>query len=395
LTKFSRLLAAGVALALALAPGSLAESSGGRPERLAPQRLAPTVVSVEFDHAFTDQLPAIALANRLGMKLTVFAMSGRLGHPGYMTTPQLLGVQSAGNEVGGHTIDHPDLPLLSAQAQRHEICDDRAALLADGLRVTDFAYPYGDFAPATPRIVRECGYESARTAGGLAAASGCGGPCQGPAAETIPPAHPFETRSANSVLSSTSLATIERYVTAAQHAGGGWVQIVFHYVCADCDLYSVDPQTLATFFEWLAKQRSVGTKEETVYEVLTTPFRPGVLAVSAGHRTVRLRPVKRCPATPVRTSCTVSASGRVAVLRVASGQRLFLRTDSEAESLRFEMHGVVRRAKRVGGDETARLLWRLFVPARPKRGLGMISVREALGSATYTLRLDPLRAGTT
>jgi hypothetical protein len=41
------------------------------------------------------------------------------------------------------------------------------------------------------------------------------------------------------------------------------------------------------------------------------------------------------------------------------------------------------------------LLWRLFVPARPKRGLGMISVREALGSATYTLRLDPLRAGTT
>jgi hypothetical protein len=83
------------------------------------------------------------------------------------------------------------------------------------------------------------------------------------------------------------------------------------------------------------------------------------------------------------------------VLRVASGQRLFLRTDSEAESLRFEMHGVVRRAKRVGGDETARLLWRLFVPARPKRGLGMISVREALGSATYTLRLDPLRAGTT
>ena len=351
---------------------------------------ARTIVSLEFDHAFTDQLPAIALANSLGMKVTVFAMSGRLGLPGYMTASQLLGVQAAGNEIGGHTIDHPDLAQLSAGAQRHEICDDRTALAADGLTVTDFAYPYGDFGPLTPEIVRACGYESARAAGGLRAPSGCGGPCRGPAAETIPPAHPFDTLSANSVLSSTSLSAIEGYVIAARKAGGGWVQIVFHYVCAACDPYSVSPQTLAAFFEWLSRQRSAETTEETVHEVLTTPFRPGILAVSSGHRTLRLRPVKICPATPVGATCSVAARGRVPSLPVTAGSRLLLRTATLARSIRLDMDHEHAWARRRAGEPSARsLVWWLTVPAQLARGRATISMREPLGVATYALRVDP------
>jgi peptidoglycan/xylan/chitin deacetylase (PgdA/CDA1 family) len=362
--RLNRLLVVGVAGAVMFAPGL----AGAAKHSHAP---APTIVSLEFDHAFTNQLPAIALANSLGMKVTVFAMSGRVGRPGYITSSQLLAVQAAGNEIGGHTIDHPDLALLSAPAQRHEICDDRAALEADGLTVTDFSYPYGYYGPATPGIVRGCGYESARTAGGLAAPSGCGGPCQGPRAETIPPAHPFATRSANSVLATTSLATIEHYVTAAQRSGGGWVQIVFHYICAGCDPYSIDPQTLSKFFEWLVKQRSFGTTEKTVHEVLTTPFRPGTLRVSAGRATVRLRPVKTCPATPVGTPCTTSPTRRAAAVRMAV---LRLRTTTRAIALHVDTGSAHRIRPR---------LWRVIVPA----GLRTITVRERLGSATYRLRL--------
>jgi peptidoglycan/xylan/chitin deacetylase (PgdA/CDA1 family) len=374
--RLSRLLVAGVAVAVAFAP---AFDGAARARLHAPAR---TIVSLEFDHAFTDQFPAITLANGMGMKVTVFAMSGRIGRPGYMTTSQLLAVQAAGNEIGGHTIDHPDLAQLSAQAQRHEICDDRTALEADGLAVTDFSYPYGYFGAATPGIVRGCGYESARTAGGLAAGSGCGGPCHGPPAETIPPAHPFATRSANSVLATTSLATLERYVTAAQHSSGGWVQIVFHYVCGGCDPYSIDPQTLAKFLEWLSGQRSIGTTEETVHEVLTTPFRPGMLRVSAGRMALQLRPVKTCPATPVGTPCTERAARHLAVGRVPAGSRLFLRTSERAKSLEL---AVGRRAFR--GNRVRPLLWRIGVPPALRRQVVTITVGEPLGSATYRLRL--------
>jgi peptidoglycan/xylan/chitin deacetylase (PgdA/CDA1 family) len=91
----------------------------------------PTIVSVEFDHAFSDQQAAVQLANSHGIKVTVFAMSGRIGLPGYMTAAQLRQLQAQGNEIGGHTINHEDLSQLSVAAQRWEICDDRIALEAD------------------------------------------------------------------------------------------------------------------------------------------------------------------------------------------------------------------------------------------------------------------------
>jgi hypothetical protein len=227
-----------------------------------------TVVSLEFDHAFTDQQPAIELANSLGMKVTVFAMSGRLGETTYMTAAQLLQVQAAGNEIGGHTINHEDLSELSPAAQRHEICADRWALEADGLDVTDFAYPYGHYDAATPGIVRSCGYLSARGAGGLESQGGCYGPC--PPVESIPPADRWVTRTVDSVLVTTSLRTIEGYVTRAQRVGGGWVQIVFHYVCDRCDEYSITPQALSDFLHWLARDPDA-TRIETVRQVIATP----------------------------------------------------------------------------------------------------------------------------
>jgi hypothetical protein len=231
-----------------------------------------TVVSLEFDHAFTDQLPAIGVANGLGMKVTVFAMSGRLGLPGYLSAAQLVALQASGNEIGGHTVDHEDLSQLPPAAQRQAICADRTALEADGLDVTDFAYPFGHFNAATPGIVRTCGYQSARGVGGLAT-PGCRILCFGPGAESIPPASPFDTRTDDSVLEMTRLATIERYVMQSEQAGGGWVQIIFHHVCDGCDLYSVTLPTYSAFVTWLARRAPRGTVVKTVRQVIETPRR--------------------------------------------------------------------------------------------------------------------------
>jgi peptidoglycan/xylan/chitin deacetylase (PgdA/CDA1 family) len=365
-----RLAIAVIAIAVPVCPGLAA----GR-----------TTVSLEFDHATTDQLAGIAIAGAHRMPVTVFAISGRVGDAGYMTAGQLRALQRAGNEIGGHTTDHQDLTELAPAAQRAAICDDRTALEADGLRVTDFAYPFGHFGPQTPAIVRSCGYESARGTGGLAGPEGCYGAC--PAAETIPPARPFDTRTDDSVLDTTPLSRIEGYVTHAERGGGGWVQIVFHHVCDRCDPYAVTAVTLAAFVTWLAARRSSGTVVRTTREVIEAPFRPAPLWALLAPGRLRLRPAQLCPATPLGARCR-EVGGRPAVtMRARRSGRLWLATDPAARSLELLDRGgrVVargRRTRRAG-------VWTL--DAGRREGAAEIAVAEPLGDAYYQVWLTVSR----
>lgn len=363
-----------VAIAL-LATCALAGVAGGA-GRSSRRGYARTIVSLEFDHAFTDQLPAIEMANRHGMKVTLFAMSGRLGMTSYMTAAQLLGLQAQGNEIGGHTIDHPDLAELSSAAQRREICGDRTALEADGFDVTDFAYPYGYFNAQTPGIVRSCGYESARIAGGLGARGGCPNPC--PPAETIPPRNPFQTRTVNSVMKTTSLSTIESYVVAAERSGGGWVQIVFHYVCDGCDPYSVSAPTLDRFVAWLSIRARLGTTVETVRQVINTPFIPAPVSVRVGtRRAIRLRAGEICPATPVTARCTRVSPAPVAV-RLAPGSSLVVMTGSPSKRVMLGSHNLRRL-------DAAGRRWKLTIRHPLAGARHTVTVTYPLGTATYRL----------
>src|SRR4051812_4198970 len=89
-----------------------------------------TVVSLTFDDAFADQMPAAAMLGAAGLPATFFVMSNAVGQPGHLSAADLAALIAAGHEVGGHTLDHPDLPMLAPDEQRHQICDDRQALLA-------------------------------------------------------------------------------------------------------------------------------------------------------------------------------------------------------------------------------------------------------------------------
>src|SRR5205814_2624596 len=89
---------------------------------------ASTVVSLTFDDGDADQatLPSLLPS---GMQVTLFVNSGRIGMSGYLTWDQLAGLQSGGYEVGGHTVSHADLPTLSTDEQKRQVCDYRSALL--------------------------------------------------------------------------------------------------------------------------------------------------------------------------------------------------------------------------------------------------------------------------
>jgi peptidoglycan/xylan/chitin deacetylase (PgdA/CDA1 family) len=231
---------------------------------------ARTVVSLTLDDGDADQYALGSILADHSMHATFFVNSGTIDTQGHMTWNQLSDLASGGNEIAGHTVNHVKLRGLDHVDLRHQVCDDRLALIDRGFEPTDFAFPYGSPDAASQAMVRHCGYSSGRRVNGI----GCPDFC-GIKAELIPPQNPYDTRPPTDIESHTSLATIKRYVTEAEN-GGGWVQLVFHHICDGCSLYSVSPVTLDAFLGWLGRRAAYGTEVKTVRQVI------GARPLSAG-----------------------------------------------------------------------------------------------------------------
>jgi peptidoglycan/xylan/chitin deacetylase (PgdA/CDA1 family) len=82
-----------------------------------------------------------------------------------MSREEILEWQSAGLEIGSHTMTHPRLTAIPPDQARREIFDSKK-ILEDlcGRPVPHFAYPYGDWNPAIRDLVAEAGYETAAVA---------------------------------------------------------------------------------------------------------------------------------------------------------------------------------------------------------------------------------------
>ncbi len=247
-------------------------SSHAHPASAAPPESSPVTVSLEFDDGVSDQLQAAPILEAHGMHGVFYVNSGRLGLSGYMTLGDVQNLAANGHEIGGHTVSHADLPTLTLAEQQRQVCNDRVALLNAGLQIYDFAYPFGDYASNTGGVVQGCGYNSARSIGGVVSPGTCNG-C--PRAETIPPQILYAMITPDSVKTSNTLQDLENYVTQAEQHGGGWVQIVMHHVCSGsgCDTLSVSPGTLSAFLDWLQAR---GTPVKTVHEVIGGTLAPPV-----------------------------------------------------------------------------------------------------------------------
>ncbi|MGD0377334.1 MAG: Ig-like domain-containing protein, partial [Streptosporangiaceae bacterium] len=232
-------------------------------------------VSITFDDSdedqYTNALPALESHDMHG---TFYAITGQVGvDSGSLTVPQLQAIYNAGNEIGGHTVLHPNLTQISNAEATREICDSRDTLLGWGFPVTDFAYPYAAYNSTTEGIVEQCGYNSARQDGDITSKPyGCVSGC--PLAETIPPKDPYGIRAPSSIQDDWTLAQMEQLVTQAE-PGGGWTVLVFHHICDDCDQYSVTPANFNALLTWLQTQN---VSIETVGQVIGGPVQPAVSA---------------------------------------------------------------------------------------------------------------------
>jgi peptidoglycan/xylan/chitin deacetylase (PgdA/CDA1 family) len=239
---------------------------GGGPV-LAPQQ---TVVSLTFDDAWSDQSVVPSMLVSAGMQGTFYVNSGNVGSsPSFLGWDQLQSFQSVGNEIAGHTINHVDLTSVTLTEAQRQVCQDRRALLSEGLTVTDFAYPYGASNSSVQSIVQGCGYNSGRRSWGLCspAQTGC------PAAEGIPAPNIFATRTQSSIRSWTTVQDLENAVTNAE-ATGGWVTFVFHHICDGCDSYAITQSNLQAFIDWLQPRSANGTVVKTVRDVIGGPLQP-------------------------------------------------------------------------------------------------------------------------
>ncbi|WP_161580337.1 polysaccharide deacetylase family protein [Subtercola vilae] len=231
-----------------------------------------TAVSLTFDDTFSDQLNALAIMSKYKVVGTFYMNSGRVGADGFLTVADLKNIAAAGNEIGGHTVSHPDLPTLSVDEQKRQICNDRVNLTNWGFKLTSFAYPFASSNAQTEQIAAGCGYNSARMLGDIKSRFGCTD-CD--YAETTPPADPFATAALDEADNTWTLKDLQDSVTNAETAGG-WVQLTFHHVCANnCDSLSVSTTIFDQFTSWLAARATSGnTHTKTVGQVIGGAVKP-------------------------------------------------------------------------------------------------------------------------
>ena len=222
-----------------------------------------TTVALTFDNGANSQY-TLGYQQALqphGVNATFYVNSGTVGNAARMSWAQLSTLATAGDEIGGKTVDGTSLTTLSTSQQISEICNDRQAILQHGLKPFSFAYPGGAFTTTIESEVQNCGYGNARTAGSLS-------PTGATYAETLPPRIWLALR-AYAPGGQVTLSNLESLVSGAASHGGGWVPIVIQKVCSqtlDPSNYStctssggwIDLADLNTFLSWVQNAGQAG-----------------------------------------------------------------------------------------------------------------------------------------
>ena len=214
-------------------------------------------VTLTFDDGKNTQVDAAGLLAAAGLPATFYINSSSIGGPFNMTLDQLKAIASSpvGNEIGGHGVYHTDLSTLDANEQRRMVCDDRNWLLAQGLDVTSFAYPYSNFGNGAATAVAECGYTNARAGWQLRPDSPATCVAANNCSESIPPVDAFAIRTTEPAGAATTLADLQQMVQNARP--NGWVPILFHDVCGTpCGTQGISATVFQQFVSYLAGRKA-------------------------------------------------------------------------------------------------------------------------------------------
>jgi peptidoglycan/xylan/chitin deacetylase (PgdA/CDA1 family) len=154
---------------------------------------------------------------------------------GYIDREEVLGLQSSGHEIGGHTRIHPDLTKLLADQITAELSGNRADLLSIGAApILSLAYPYGLYNDQIKQLVQAAGFTSARTVN---------------AGLNVKTSDKFALL-AESVGATTTLDQIKTWVDTAV-ANKAWLILTLHQVDQTGAEYGTTPAILQGLVDYL------------------------------------------------------------------------------------------------------------------------------------------------
>jgi peptidoglycan/xylan/chitin deacetylase (PgdA/CDA1 family) len=122
-------------------------------------------VALTFDDGYEDAATiAMPIMQRYGFTGTFYIVTSFVGKPGYMSWEQLELLRNSGMEIGAHSVNHPDLTVLSYEEALKEITLSRATLQGNlHVDAESFCYPIGSYNQETMAMVQEAGYTNAVT----------------------------------------------------------------------------------------------------------------------------------------------------------------------------------------------------------------------------------------
>ena len=88
-----------------------------------------TTVSLTFDDGRPSQIAAGQELSARGMKGTYFIISSQVGQPGVMSLSDLNALKADGMEIAAHTVLHRNLPTLTSDEAKRELCISRNWLM--------------------------------------------------------------------------------------------------------------------------------------------------------------------------------------------------------------------------------------------------------------------------
>lgn len=121
----------------------------------------PSVCITFDDGCETDLLAAAPVLREFGFHATFYVTAGFLDKPGYLTSQQLRELNSAGLEIGCHSMTHPYLSDLSDSDLKREIAGAKTRIEEIlSHPIEHFSCPGGRYNSRTLSVARAAGFKS-------------------------------------------------------------------------------------------------------------------------------------------------------------------------------------------------------------------------------------------